>query len=135
MMKINLKIEPSLEELDKTRNAINNAIIQLVGEKNWIYELNLAIEEIIVNIIDHGTKGAAINVILEKENNKLLITIIDTSTMFDMTTKPEPDLEQHFKEYKKRGLGIFLIKNIVDNINHKYEKGKNILTITKIIEG
>ncbi|HOJ50518.1 MAG TPA: ATP-binding protein [Spirochaetota bacterium] len=134
MIKIKLNIEPNIESLEKTRESVNNAIIQLVGDQPWLYELNLAIEEVIVNIIDHGSKAVTINVTLERKNNELVVEIIDTSIPFDITKKEVPDLQKHYREYKNRGLGVFLIKNIADNLKYRYENGKNILTIIKRIE-
>lgn len=97
-------------------------------------KLNLAIEEAVVNVMNYaypiGTVGD-VN-IESKANDELLEFIIsDSGTPFDPTTKAEVDTTLSAEERTIGGLGIHLVRNIMDSINYERVDGKNILTLIK----
>ncbi len=59
------------------------------------------------------------------------ITFIDNGVQYDPLAKEDPDVTLSAKERKKGGLGIFMVKNTMDNVSYEYKDGKNILTIKK----
>ena len=62
---------------------------------------------------------------------RLKFTIIDSGTPFDPTAKEEVDTTLSAEERSIGGLGIHLIRNIMDSINYEHINGKNILTLRK----
>lgn len=128
-----LSLEPRIDKLEQIRNQITSAIEESVGERDWNYELMLALEEAIVNIIEHGMKGqqnpTPIILNLKTQKDKLVLELIDKGTPFDVTQKKDIDFDEHFKAYKSRGLGIFLIQNITDKIQYEFhpETGNHLI--------
>ena len=97
-------------------------------------QMNLAIEEAVVNVMSYaypvGTVG---NVIIEAQANEdcLTFTIIDNGTPFDPTAKSEVDTTLSAEERPIGGLGIHLVRQLMDSINYERIDNKNILTLRK----
>lgn len=76
--------------------------------------------------------------VIEADRNNLLkdplsveIIFIDNGKQYNPLAKPDPDITLAAKERKKGGLGIFMVKNSMDDVRYEYRYGKNILTIKK----
>ena len=97
-------------------------------------KLNLAIEEAVVNVMNYaypqGTVGD-INIEAKGDDNQLEFIISDTGTPFDPTAKAEVDTTLSAEERTIGGLGIHLVRNIMDSINYERANGKNILALIK----
>lgn len=101
-----------------------------------VTNLNLVLEEAISNIIFYAyddDKEHEINIVAKKNDNEIVISISDDGKAFDPTKKETPDVSLSAKDRKIGGLGIFLIRKIMDSVIYKRENGKNILTLTKSI--
>lgn len=93
--------------------------------------LELAIEEIFVNIASYAfedSKGE-VEVKCGIENDMLWICFADNGKPFDMTKAQAPDISSSVMERPMGGLGIYLVKEIMDEVHYKYTDGKNILTL------
>lgn len=97
-------------------------------------KLNLAIEEAVVNVMNYAypqdTVGD-IKIESKGDDNLLEFIISDTGTPFDPTTKAEVDTTLSAEERPIGGLGIHLVRNIMDSINYERVNGKNILALIK----
>lgn len=97
-------------------------------------KLNLAIEEAVVNVISYaypaGTKGD-VDIDAEADDEQLKFVISDSGTPFDPTQKSEVDTTLSAEERGIGGLGIHLIRQIMDTINYERVDGKNVLTLHK----
>ena len=101
------------------------------------YTVRLSCEEIIVNIISYayppGVNGYIwLNVVVEQE--MLCIEIHDGGTPFNPINREDPDIMQDLGEREIGGLGIFLVLQMMDDVEYKYEEGKNKLILKKRIE-
>ena len=103
-------------------------------DMNTTLKLNLAIEEAVVNVMDYaypaGTTG---NVTIEVEGDKewLTFTISDRGIPFDPTLKKEVDITLPAEERSIGGLGIHLVRQIMDSISYERTDGTNVLTLRK----
>ena len=59
------------------------------------------------------------------------ITFIDSGKPYDPLAKPDPDVTLSAKDRQKGGLGIFMVKNTMDDMKYEYKDGKNVLTLIK----
>ena len=97
-------------------------------------QINLAIEEAVVNVMNYaypaGTKG---DITIETVSNgvDLRFVISDTGKPFDPTAKADVDITLSAEDRKIGGLGIHLIRQIMDNINYERVDGHNVLTLIK----
>ena len=98
-----------------------------------ILDTQLAVEEAITNIIEHGygETGGGITVSCHAENGIVEVQLEDPAVPFDPLSLPEPDLVSDVGDRKIGGLGIFLIRQVMDDIRYRFEEGKNILLLTK----
>ncbi len=97
--------------------------------------LELCLNEICENIIEHGYKGGGgkITIRLVIEIKKVVITVIDRAAPFNIIEYKPPDKKVLLEQGINGKLGIRAIKNICDKIYYKRLKGKNRLTLVKKI--
>lgn len=97
--------------------------------------IDVAVEEIFVNIASYAYDKeigvAAVQVEMLNEPLSVEITFIDNGKQYDPLAKPDPDITLSAKERKKGGLGIYMVKNSMDDMRYEYRDGKNILAIKK----
>jgi serine/threonine-protein kinase RsbW len=98
-----------------------------------ILDTQLAVEEAITNIIMHGYRNGegAITVSGRAGDGTVEVRLEDRAGPFDPLSIPEPDLAGDAGDRKIGGLGIFLIRQIMDDARYRFEDGKNILVLTK----
>ena len=98
--------------------------------------MNLAIEEAVVNVMNYaypkGVKGM-VNIDATINDKGLKFVISDNGTPFDPTAKEEVDTTLSAEERGIGGLGIHLIRQIMDSINYEHIDGRNVLTLLKRI--
>lgn len=96
--------------------------------------INLALEEAVSNVMLYAYPGKSGQVLVEcDKSDKLVFTITDSGVPFDPTQQEEPDVTQNLDERPIGGLGIFLVRQIMDDIRYERKDNKNILTLTKQI--
>ena len=119
-----------------------NTFIDEVCEANGfgmatIMQINLAIEEAVVNVMNYaypaGTKGD-ITVEAKSNGKEMFFVISDTGKPFDPTAKAEVDITLSAEDRSIGGLGIHLIRQIMDHVNYERADGHNILTLIKNLE-
>lgn len=101
-----------------------------------LFKMNLVFEEIISNIINYGYEDGGdhdIKVFLALINGELVVEITDGGKAFDPLANPEPRLDIPLEERPIGGLGIYLVKHLVDEIRYKREGNSNILSFRKKI--
>ena len=98
--------------------------------------LNLALEEAVTNVIMYaypeGTEGQ-VDLKAVRRQDTLEFTLTDSGKPFDPTAAPEADTTLGVKERPIGGLGIFLVRKIMDSVTYRRTDGKNILSMTKHI--
>ncbi len=98
-----------------------------------INAFKLAVDEVATNIIRHAyrNKDGFITVRATIKNDSLTLSFIDQGTFFDPSTVANPDLRHYVDIGKKGGLGIFIIRKLMDEIEYRRGAEGNELTITK----
>ena len=116
-------------------------LVEKFGKKNGfsgdlVNDINLSLEEIIHNTIAYGYEDDSvyfIDVRISLKGKELVLEIIDDATSFNPLETPKPDVDEPIKERAEGGLGIFLVRNIMDKMEYKRKKDKNILLLKKTI--
>ena len=98
-----------------------------------ILDTQLAVEEAITNVIVHGYKepGGEVVITCHVNSDRVEVEIADTAPRFDPLSMPVPDLDGSIEERRIGGLGVFLIRQVMDEVSYRYENGKNILVLIK----
>ena len=132
--KLSLEIEPRVEEL----STITVAVEQLGDAEQWapdlVFQINLVIEELGLNIMTHGKSEdlEKIEITLTAEEKSLTIEIVDNGRPFDPTSDaPEPDLDSGIGERSIGGLGVHIVRSLMDSLCYRRQGGKNHVTLVK----
>lgn len=98
-----------------------------------LYNLELAIQEVSVNIVKHAyaqTSGRIhMTLLLEEQPLRLIITLQDTGRTFDPTQVPSPKLG----ELQEHGFGLFLVRQLMDEVIYEHNSTGNIWKLIKNI--
>jgi serine/threonine-protein kinase RsbW len=101
-----------------------------------VYSINLAIEEALTNTISYGyddTEHHEIELDFSKTGSQLTINIQDDGHPYDPTSKEDPDITLSAEDRPIGGLGIFLIKKLMDQVEYRRSNDRNHLILTKSI--
>lgn len=107
--------------------------IEMIGMPEELnMPINLALEEAVSNVMLYAYPGKSGQVLVEcVKSDRLVFTITDSGIPFDPTQQADPDVTQSAEERPIGGLGIFLVRQIMDDIRYERKDNKNILTLTK----
>lgn len=130
-----LDIEASTDNLFEVQKFVEERLTKVDCPLKTVTQVGLAVEEIFVNISSYAyapEKGnAVVRVEVSQEPISVSITFIDHGIPYDPLKKEDPDITLSAEERKIGGLGIFMAKQIMDDVVYAYEDGKNILTLKK----
>ena len=118
--------------LEKFKDVLDENLRNSQIENSRIPDVELAVEELIVNIINYSYPGniGSVELLCEIEKDKLIIKIIDEGVPFDPVKSPDPERDVPLKERTRGGMGIYLSKSLIDEMRYKREDNKNILSLT-----
>jgi serine/threonine-protein kinase RsbW len=128
-----MTIGSDIEEIPAVSARIEDAMGASGFSPEEILDTQLAVEEVITNIIVHGYKKTSCGIHLSSRFNRkgIRIQVTDSAPRFDPLAIPEPELGGDIEERKIGGLGVFLLRQVMDEISYRYENGKNILILEK----
>lgn len=99
----------------------------------------IAAEEIYANIARYAYQKEEGTVCVEveklKDTGQMKITFTDSGIPYNPLKQEKPDITLSAEERQIGGLGIYIVKKMMDDVSYRYEDGKNILTISKYEEG
>ena len=129
-----LLIKNDVHEVSKFSEFIKSVMEKLNVEKSLARQFRLAVEEAVVNVIDYayppGQEGD-IEVRMMFDGETLKTVIIDSGVAFDPTAKEKADTSLSIEDRQIGGLGILLVRELMDSINYERADGQNFLTLIK----
>lgn len=98
-----------------------------------ILQINIAVEEIFVNIANYayGEGKGQVRLGIDTEGEMAEIRFTDWGVPFDPTARPDPDITLSAEERTIGGLGIFMVRQYMDEVSYLRRDGKNILTLRR----
>lgn len=136
-MRKEIKLKNQVGELDLMAQFIEETGEELGLDMELLMNLNLVLEEMVSNIIFYaypdGTEGT-IELAVESDGKELTFFINDYGREFDPTQKADPDVSINPAERDIGGMGIFIVRNIMDKVTYQRLNGKNILTMKKVLK-
>ena len=122
------------EYLDEIRDYVG-AIARAGGfaDKD-VYNIQLAADEAASNIIEHAYEGVSdgwLEISCGVKNGAIMIIMVDHGESFDPAAIPMPDLKADLSERKIGGLGIFLMRKLMDEVHYEARSTGNFLTMIK----
>ncbi len=130
-----LKVEAKKENLDQVLEFIRSSMDEMTDSTKTKLQMELASEEIFVNIANYAYGGETGNVVIhvdmDRTNSQIAVTFIDSGTPYNPLEKADPDMAASAEDRQIGGLGIYMSKKTSDQMFYRYEDRKNILTIKK----
>ena len=129
-----LTLTNNTEEVPKLHEFVTGVTDALAMDEAISMQLDLALEEAVVNVMSYayqsGKKGS-IDIEAKADDMKLIFVIRDSGIPFDPTAKEDADTTLSADERPIGGLGIFLVRQLMDSINYERVDGQNVLTLIK----
>ncbi len=129
-----LHIAAELKNLSLIRRFVQERAAALGADQDVIADVILATDEAVTNIIVHGyqDRPGMIEIELRRSGNAVIVFLRDESAPFDPTSVPPPDVTQPLEKRPLGGMGIHLIRQLMDEVTHHITpQGGNELTMTK----
>lgn len=132
-----LKLSNKISELEAIQLCLDELVEKWNVPAALGMTLNLVIEEAFTNVVNYAYDDNLehpIEIVFEMQENVLSISLIDDGIAYDPTQNATPDLSLSVEERSIGGLGVYLIKSMMDEVAYERKAGKNILLMRKRIE-
>jgi serine/threonine-protein kinase RsbW len=130
-----LFIKSRTEELAHVRDFISSVVQEVSVPQEIAGDIILAVDEACTNIIKHAYKfdpNGDIKIKIKYSAKKIAVQIRDHGASFSPDSIPTPDLKKYFEEKRVGGLGMYLMKSLMDEVNYSAVSGKyNQVLMTK----
>ena len=114
-----------------------SAVEEFAERESWapevVFRVNLVLEELVVNVMTHGSHEglAEIEVTVTSSEDLVSIRLSDNGVAFDpLTDAPEPEVTGSVEDRHVGGLGVHLVRTMMDNVSYRRERGRNLFTMT-----
>ena len=129
--------EAEIKDIETVTAFIESELEKLDCPMKAMMQINIAVDELFSNIVRYGypNKKGPVTVKFKYHNDPkaIFIRFEDEGIPYNPLTKEDPDITLSAEERNIGGLGVFVVKKTMDDMRYKYENGKNILTIKKLI--
>lgn len=129
-----LVLSNDVEEVRQLATFVEGICEELGFDPMVSMQMNLAMEEAVVNVIDYaypaGTKGE-VEIEAKTTEGCLEFVISDSGVAFDPTAKAEVDTTLSAEERQIGGLGIHLVRHLMDSVEYEWRDGRNVLRLRK----
>lgn len=136
--RLQLRLDADLASLP----ILDEAVEEFGEAQDWaldmLFQVKLALEEVAVNVINHGygQAGSAFEVDITSEPAALTIRVTDEAKEFNpLTSSPAADVDASVDDRRVGGLGIHLVRTMMDEMHYERADGQNRLTLVKKREG
>lgn len=133
---ISIHIAADVREIERL-----NKLVRQYGElhdvpSRALYAVNLALDELVTNVILYGfdaPEGRQITVRIATAAGELVASVLDDGKPFDPLAVKPPDLNAPLEQRDLGGLGIHLVRSLMDHVSYSRDEDKNVLTVRKRI--
>ncbi len=130
-----IKVKADTAELDNVLSFADTILEELGCSVKAQMQIDIAIEEIFVNIAHYAYPEAEGEAVISVEpgegSSSVTITFEDEGIQYDPLKNEDPDITLSAEDRPIGGLGIFMVKKSMDEVSYEYKDGKNRLTIKK----
>ncbi|HEX2528816.1 MAG TPA: ATP-binding protein [Geminicoccus sp.] len=131
-------LQASLAELPSLVEQVEESIVRAGLPLDLGLQFTLAFDEVLTNIASHATAAAgravSVDIVLQLFADRLQATVSDDGPAFDMTLVADPDLDADLDERSIGGLGLFIVRNVMDEVIHDRLGSQNRLVLIKRLD-
>ncbi|MBX3473235.1 MAG: ATP-binding protein [Planctomycetes bacterium] len=137
-----LEVAAHTRNLALVREFLHGAIKRSALPATDINKVVLAVDEAVANTIQHGYEGrdpGNVEILIEADSERFSVKIRDSGVSYDtakgIESKADLDLQKHIASGNKRGLGLFIMRKVMDEVSYTSREGdRNELTLVKYIK-
>ncbi len=132
---LDLRIDSTHDGLEQ----LNEALDDFAEREGWpgklLMQIRLVLEELIINVVNYGHEEGetgAISITMTTDEENLSIRIVDDGKPFDpFNEAPLPDLDASLEDRRVGGLGVHLVRTLMDHVEYRRDGEQNCVTISK----
>jgi anti-sigma regulatory factor (Ser/Thr protein kinase) len=128
-----LTLRNDLDEIARLSNALEQFAAQHDVSSATLNAVNVALEEIVTNVISYAYDGGdhAIGVEFWLDDGSVHAVVTDDGRAYDPLQRPDPDVHAPLEERPIGGLGVMLVRRLMDEATYERRGGTNVLTVRK----
>ena len=129
-----VRITNQRDQIDTVRKFFDDYSKENKLTEKTVHDIQMALDELLTNIVNYGyedTDEHRIDVRFGINDDALMVEIIDDSKPYNILEQDNPDISLSVEDKPIGGLGIFLIKKLMSNVDYYTKEGKNHLVMTK----
>lgn len=129
-----MSVQASTKHLAEVRNFVAKHAKEFGFKKQDVADIRLAVDEAYTNIIKHSYKNdeeKSVDIELGYDGEQFWISLLDTGEAFDPSNYTKPDVRKKIKEKKRGGVGVFLIKKLMDEVEYLNDGVINEIRMSK----
>lgn len=134
-----ITVKAETANLPQITDFVNEKLAEVPVERKLVLKIGMVIDEIVNNISNYGyqdeTGDITVRVRISPDKSKVTLTFIDSGVPYDPLAKEDPTITRIKEGRKPGGLGIFMVKKTMDEMEYEYKNGHNIFTVSKMIGG
>jgi serine/threonine-protein kinase RsbW len=126
-----------LMELERVNSELDTFAAQHSWSTKSLFQIKLAVEEVVVNTISYGFGNQPVPRIvlkLRQTDAQVTVEVSDNGMAFDPLQKPVPDLDASLEDRAIGGLGVYLVRQLMDQVTYARQGEWNQLLMTKMID-
>lgn len=125
--------KPQIDVIHDMQDFVKTAVSGMVSDKKALMKIDLMVEELAVNIIKYGCRDmpdGMITLAVQDSGGKAVLKISDNGVAFNPLEQDAPDVSAGIEERRAGGLGIFLVRQIAEEMTYERSGHKNITCLT-----
>ena len=130
-----LKLDAVIENVPRIVDWVEEQLEQYDCPPKVQMQINVSIDEVFTNIASYayanGIGQATVHLDVLQEPVRVQLTFMDSGVPFDPLAKKDPNVNLSIEERQIGGLGIFMVKKLMDDVQYEYRDGENVLTLRK----
>lgn len=131
---ISVKVFPKVENLERLTAFVEGVLGNTDTPMKTITQMDVAIDEVFSNIVSYsGATEVTLTIYIMDNPSAIKLTFVDDGKPYNPLEKDDPDVTLSAEERGVGGLGIFIVKKMMDSLEYERNGEKNQLTLTKII--
>ncbi len=132
---LSLRVATNVEDLRRAQEEIEAFCNAEQWPADVVFQIGLVVEELGINVVNYAYEDGdehEFSISVSSGEDSLTLEIVDGGRAFDpLHDAPEPDLEASLEDRPIGGLGVYLVRTIMDELQYRREDGHNRLTATK----
>ena len=133
---ITLELSADMAGLEKADKTLDELALAVHLPEETLFQVRLVLEEVLMNVISYGAGGGAVPHVqlnMAQKDGTLSMEIADNGIAFDPLQLPAPDLDAEIDDRPIGGLGIFLVRELMDSVTYRRDGDWNRLMVTKTV--